>query len=212
MDPILELFILISVTLSAILLSVKSWLRKDLALVASFIPRIYLIVAIIFSMSLGGLHQNYLHFGILIVFLGDAISSAFILLGKRLKLEQYVLQVLATLQGLDEKYSFLINTVPVGIYTINESGRFEFVNKAFAEIFEMPVEEMLGKTIYEFLPKDLIESRKKEVISRLRIPDKEVSYQTPVITGRGNIIEVSVHAKTTSNGHRTITGSILKVK
>ena len=54
-------------------------------------------------------------------------------------------------------YSSLVEGLPIAILRKNPQGRFIFANQAFCRLLKRPLEEVLGKTDFDFYPADLAE-------------------------------------------------------
>jgi len=52
-------------------------------------------------------------------------------------------------------YSSLVETLPVQMLRKDLEGRFTFANRAFCKLLEKPLDEILGKTDFDFYPRDL---------------------------------------------------------
>ncbi len=89
--------------------------------------------------------------------------------------------------GSEPDFAYIMNTVGQGILVTDEEWRFEYVNPAFARIVGKPLEELIGKSMDDFLvPEDLpilARERSKRLAGeadtfefRLRRSDGEVVY------------------------------------
>lgn len=54
-------------------------------------------------------------------------------------------------------YSGLVESLPVNVLRKDNAGRFVFANTAFCQLLGKPLKDILGKTDYDFFPKDLAE-------------------------------------------------------
>src|SRR4029077_2240760 len=52
-------------------------------------------------------------------------------------------------------YHSLVETIPQNIFRKDLEGRYTFVNRQFCKTLGKPREEVLGKTIFDFLPENL---------------------------------------------------------
>ncbi len=59
-------------------------------------------------------------------------------------------------------YWSLVEGLPVPILRKNREGRFTFANQAFCRLLKRPVEEILGKTDFDFYPADLAEKYRRD--------------------------------------------------
>ena len=60
-----------------------------------------------------------------------------------------------SLRDTQALYRSLVEGLPVPILRKNRQGRFTFANQAFCRLLKRPVEEILGKTDFDFYPPDL---------------------------------------------------------
>jgi len=60
-----------------------------------------------------------------------------------------------SLRDTQALYRSLVEGLPVPILRKNRQGRFTFANQAFCRLLKRPVEEILGKTDFDFYPSDL---------------------------------------------------------
>ena len=99
----------------------------------------------------------------------------------------------------------MVDHVPIGVSRTDLSGRFVFVNEAFCRMFDASVDDLLGKTTEEIVPKPLAEETADEErrvaesdeiserIERVAEGDREQFVKvirTPVKDGLGQIIGV----------------------
>lgn len=112
--------------------------------------------------------------GILITAL--VILNAGALLGRTARIEQLVIQRTRELQQANESlaaeiadrtraeavlkdsqalYSSLVENLPVHVLRKDLQGRFTFANQSFCSLLGKPLEEILGKTDYDFYPEEL---------------------------------------------------------
>jgi len=52
-------------------------------------------------------------------------------------------------------YYALVENIPQYIFCKDLEGRFTFVNQRFCQLLEKPIEEIIGKTDYDFYPPEL---------------------------------------------------------
>jgi PAS domain S-box-containing protein len=64
-----------------------------------------------------------------------------------------------SLRESEEKNRILIEGISDPIFTFTSEGRYSFANHALAEVFGKPAEEIIGRTIWDFFPKDEAERR-----------------------------------------------------
>lgn len=71
-------------------------------------------------------------------------------LGHRRKIEQALLESEAF-------YQSLVETLPYAMFRKDQDGRFTFANRRLREILKRPAAEILGRSDYDFFPRDLAE-------------------------------------------------------
>lgn len=59
------------------------------------------------------------------------------------------------LENSEAFYYSLVENIPQFLYCKDLEGRFTFVNQLFCSLVEKPIEEVIGKTDYDFFPEDL---------------------------------------------------------
>ncbi len=62
----------------------------------------------------------------------------------------------------------LLDTIPNPIYYSNVSGAYVGTNKAFANLYDLSKEAILGKTAFDFFPKEWAQERREQDISLLK--------------------------------------------
>ena len=77
------------------------------------------------------------------------------------------------LKESEDKYRTLFETTPDLIVETDEKGILLAVNPAMADHFGIPVEKLIGKNIFDILPKEITEERAK--IARKALKDGEIS-------------------------------------
>lgn len=210
MDQVLQTLIMIATILSIVVLSVKSYIRRDWGIASAIIPRLYLVGILIYDFFVKSVVPQYFHLGILIIFIGDIIANLFIIAGNRFKTESYAVHLVDLLGNLKIKYEFIVEHVPIGIYTLNDRGRFEFANETLARILKCKREDLIGKSALDFFPPDTTFDARKNFFERLaNIPTAD--YKTKIKDCEGTIFEVNITARRTDNGHPTITGCVIKL-
>lgn len=204
------LSILVFIIVHIAVLIYKTYITKSTRPLSIVIPELYTAGAILYD-SVYDINHGFILLGILSIIIGNIAYNITGMLGNRFKLEIYSGTVINSLKNLRDKYDYLFESVPLPIYTINEVGRFEYINKAFADMVESTTHELINKPIYDFYPERLRAEIKRFISERITKPGKEVSYDTTFITKSGKEIPVHINAKTTVNGHVTITGCVVKL-
>jgi len=212
MSETLRLLLSLITTLSIIVLVYKGIARKDVGIIGPIAPRVFLVGTILYDTILGDTDQTYFHVAIFLVIFFDLVSSLFITRSKRFFYEMYNSELISLLQNLKLKYDFIVTHAPIGIYVINRTGRFEFVNKEFCRITEYTEEELLKMSAFDLSPRNMYGRLEAQILERIEdiVPSKK--YITILKTKTGKDRKVEVNAKHTINGHDTITGSVYQME
>ncbi|OYT59330.1 diguanylate cyclase [Euryarchaeota archaeon ex4484_178] len=127
-------------------------------------------------------------------------------LGAQLSIVLMNAKLYNTLKMSEEKYRGLINSAIVGIVTDDLEGKVTFANEKFAKILGYSVEELLKKSIFDFIAPE--EHEKIKTLMRNRQRGKSDYYETVFITKDGRRIDVLVNASPLRDEEGNITGSI----
>jgi sigma-B regulation protein RsbU (phosphoserine phosphatase) len=73
--------------------------------------------------------------------------------------EERVRQAQDSLRASEALYHSLVDTMPQCIFRKDLAGKYTFANREFCRFLGHPPEEVLGKTIFDFLPAELAEKR-----------------------------------------------------
>lgn len=108
------------------------------------------------------------------------------------------------LRDSEALYHSLVESIPLNVFRKDLEGKFTFCNRRFCEVLGRPPNEILGKTDWDFFPKDLAEKYRGddkkaietgqvfEDIEEHQKPDGETIYvqvfKTPVRNSRGEVI------------------------
>ncbi len=87
-------------------------------------------------------------------------------------------------------YHSLVETIPMKVWRKDASGRFTFGNKGFCEAIKHSIDELIGKTDYDFFPAQLAEKYRED---------------DAWVMATGNTLE-------TTEEHRTADGQLLHVR
>jgi PAS domain S-box-containing protein len=108
------------------------------------------------------------------------------------------------LRDSEALYHSLVETLPLNVFRKDLQGRFTFANQLFCRTLGRPLEELLGRTDYDFFPANLalkyreddrrvIENREiLEVVEEHHRPDGQLIHvqvlKTPVYDSRGRVV------------------------
>lgn len=83
------------------------------------------------------------------------------------------------LRESEEKYRILLEESPDPIFSFLPEGRYKYVNRAFADGVQKPVEDIIGRTIWDVFPKDEADKR-FTVLSEIFHTGVEKSFEVRV--------------------------------
>jgi PAS domain S-box-containing protein len=111
-----------------------------------------------------------------------------------------------SLRNSEALYSSLVENIPQFIFRKNMEGEFTFANQKFCAILGKPLEEIIGKTDFDFYPPELAEKYRQddldvirseslfETVEENRKPDGERIFvhvlKTPIRDARGIVVGV----------------------
>lgn len=98
--------------------------------------------------------------------------------------------IAAALQDAEALYLSLVEHIPICMYRIDLKGRLTFGNSAYLKDVGHPLEELLGKTVFDIFP--LEEARKYDADDRRVIETGEVFRDVEEHQARGEVIYVEV--------------------
>lgn len=130
-----------------------------------FIPPLYSLAITSFD--------NVVRLGIfiLITFLINSLNSS--LRTAKLRAEE----ALAKLQISENKYRRLVDTAYEGIWTINATGKIDYVNNRMAQMLGYRVEEILDRTIWEFMEEESRSEAQQHIGTRDRQMVKQFDFR-----------------------------------
>jgi PAS domain S-box-containing protein len=91
-------------------------------------------------------------------------------------------QAEASLRDSEALYHSLVESLPQNIFRKDRAGRFTFANSRFCATLGRPLEEILGKTDFDFFPRELAEKYRRddaEVMALGKIFDTVEEHVTP---------------------------------
>ncbi len=94
----------------------------------------------------------------------------------------------------EEKMNTILESSPVGIYVLDDEGKFIYINKAISEITGYAKQEIIGHSFLEFLDeesKDLVVARYRERIAGKQPPS---SYRIGIIIKNGEKRTIQINA------------------
>ncbi|MBN2534044.1 MAG: PAS domain S-box protein [Spirochaetales bacterium] len=96
------------------------------------------------------------------------------------------------LKTSEAKYKDLYDNAPIGYHEIDLEGKIVRVNQTEAKLLGYRVDEMIGKSIMDFLPPKYKKKAKKEIISKLHYTGSLRSTEWKYICKNGKEIDVSL--------------------
>ena len=209
MDHTLQFILLVSTIVSVILLIYKARVKKELAILGTTLPRIFLIAVLVDDLFITPTDSFVLGLAIALVLSSDALSSLALTLSKQVKTEAIAVNLVEVLSELRSKFEFIVSNVPVGIFVINRGGFFEFVNDNMEEITGYSKEELLSMSVFDLMPGNNTLSSRRRMRLAIETSEGELCFEMPLETKTREVKRIKINAKRTMNGHETITGSII---
>ena len=112
----------------------------------------------------------------------------------------------AALKQSESKYRNLVETSQDLIWTVDNSGRFTFVNSAVRQIYGYEPEEMIGRYFSDFMPPEQI-IKDTSVFERLLNQESVFQYETTHIAKNGSPIYFMLNAIQWRDEHGVVIGS-----
>ena len=206
-------FLVATIIINCLLISIyidKIVKTKDILLFASIVTRMYL---------------TYISWGIIIDRFGNPLNEIIIAMFMALsvdllinfiqiKLRGQVLAIessslLIKLKNLEDKYRVIVENSLSGFYVIDSERKFELVNKELANMFGYDIIELLERTVYDITSEEFHSIVRENIAKRMNGKSKTICYELVGIRKSGEKIKVKVVGSRTTNGHPTITGSII---
>jgi len=102
----------------------------------------------------------------------------------------------------------ILDQVNIGIYFIDESGRFSFVNKYILDILGCPEDELIGTDPLDIIHPDERQRIRGEMSKRLSGKDVKSSYTTKVLNNKGKTFDIALDVASISDDKMQIIGII----
>jgi sigma-B regulation protein RsbU (phosphoserine phosphatase) len=118
------------------------------------------------SRPIGATQTRYLH--VIKSPLRDAVGSIIGLQGmfwditEQKRAEEKLREAQESLRESETLYHSLVDTMPQSIFRKDIAGRYTFANREFCRAINRPLEEVLGKSIFDFLPPDIAKLRQED--------------------------------------------------
>jgi PAS domain S-box-containing protein len=189
----LEVPILIFAVFSFILLTYKSIKKRDISIFGAAIPRLF--VALMMGLEIySGLTQPFLvRTALILLLLSDTITGMLHYIVEKQMNKTYG----TVISSLRQKLSAALDGSFSPFFTIDTTGRIEYLNDSLANLVGLDKEYLIGNNLLKLLEiTNTVEELKKNGIVECNIKTKD-GYRKAKIIG-----------KETQNGHITITGSI----
>lgn len=195
--------------ITGILMVIRVIQKRDYTIVAGILSRALFIITTMIFVSHGELDHNAIGWAMSGVFLSDIVISLGYILSKKYRMIIENARLQKILEDIKYKYKILLETMPIGVYVLDDSGKIEFVNKYLLNLFGYELSEVLYRPIVNFVAdcdKELVSKSIKQRLSKEVISD---AYCISLVRKDGSTVRVKIHSNLTINGHPTITGSII---
>lgn len=193
------------VLLSAVLYCVKAKQKNNLGYIAQAVSRIYMAIIFVLEAHFepAGLDMGDIAVSVIAVLVADMISSGIAIFGMKYIKDIDYQRTVNSLKDLSGKFGVVVESAVTGFFTIDRTGKIEFVNQALINLLGYSREELMGKNILDFIDPQF---RDNILFS------SKFSYRgVKVTTKSGKVINTYFSGGYTRNGHETITGSIIEL-
>jgi PAS domain-containing protein len=191
----LEIPVLMLALISFLILSYKSWSKKDASVFGSALSRLYLVLIMSFELNVGITYPLLVRLAIALILGGDIISGIFHIITEKNRNKAHA----KTINEIKNKFYIAVDTSLTPFFTVNTSGEIEYLNQKFATLVGGTKESLIGKNVFDLLApncEDLLSMLTTKGAVDCKI-NTASGYQDATIVGRE-----------TQNGHITITGSV----
>jgi PAS domain S-box-containing protein len=190
---------------SAVLFAIKAKQKNNLAYLAQGASRIYMMIIFIMEAHFEkfGLDMGDVAVAVMAVFAADIISLFISVMGRKYVKDIEYLKTVSNLKDLSSKFGVIVESAVTGFFTVDRTGKIEFVNQAILNLLEYSREELVGKNLLDF-----VDPQYRDNI----LLSTKFSYRgVKVTTKSGKVIQTYFTGGYTRNGHDTITGSIIEI-
>lgn len=193
---------------SSALLLIKSIKKHEVSLMTSSISRLLSTIAIILFIKEKDIFF-YLLLTVLFISTSDFINNILWFITKKYREQIDSRVILLAMEQLKGRFAAFFENSLVGLYVINESGNFEFINKKLVEISGYSREELLKMNIYQLVCEEDLVTVKKNIDDRINGKVETIEYEISFMTKNREKKRIRVLGTATTNGHKTISGTIL---
>ena len=99
---------------------------------------------------------------------GEDLEAIFTLFAQRASMELERLEADARLRASEARYRQIVTSCHEGVWTIDAEGHTTFVNEQMARMFGYTVDEMLGRSMYDFMSAEARQIAEKNLARRAR--------------------------------------------
>ena len=104
----------------------------------------------------------------------------------------HVFTVMRDLATSENTYKRIVESLNEGIWVIDRYNNIRFVNQALANMLGYPIEEMLGRSVFDFMNDQVIDDYKKQVSDRKGgVPG---IYEIEVLHKNGNLVLIQLES------------------
>ena len=193
--------------ITGIVIGIKAVYKKDFTLIGKLLGLIYILVSSYMYLSNPNFVQvEALHLGIIIYLLGDLLANLLYFMMRKQDIRVKNAELLRSFANLSEKYYSIVENTPIGFYVLDSTGRVEYVNSYLCSILGYTKEEVIGKSVFDFIHNSYKELARKNIARRMEGEVKTLTYVLKMLKKSGESIFVKVAGTRTENGHATITG------
>jgi len=145
------------------------------------------------------IYKKYKQFFIVSIFVVIILTIVVIILRANIQRRKILERDLQNIVKFDK---VLLNTIPSAIYYKNKDGKILGSNQAFADLFQMKKQDVIGKTAYDFYPKELAlknEHIDKELFKTLGKNRSELTLHFPDNSMKHIILNKAVYLNSDSS-------------
>lgn len=184
----------------------KFCLRRDYGFVGMMISRLLIVILWIIHL-VEETHINHEDFLFVLSFMliAETVNSGIYVFSRK-----YINQIQKN-KAINESKKEIqeILDQDVGFLIITENATIKYCNSVLTEIFECQKEEILENSLFDFVHTEDLQKVKKEIQDKLDGLKKVSNYEFEIVTKKGNIKKVHAITSIITNGHKSITGSIV---
>ncbi len=121
---------------------------------------------------------------------------------QKAEIETIVRDRTAELRNMERSHKRFINNAPIGMFSINVTGEFTFINRRLEEITGYRAQDWIGKKFHPVIYPDDLPEVVQRFNSRLQGNEKQGSYQIRIVTATHEILWVEILSESIYEEHQ----------